>query len=455
MPDLPGQVPANGDGACAAAAGGNVADSKNGSTLPSEQKEVFKPKPVKWWQHPNSEDGVPTTIRTEIYLYHIGDMNTVEGTLYIEVHVQMNWVDPRLVWWDGEAGDLPENIWTPHFRIRQEKEVVSDVMELRRLDAYAAEGECKPFEVTKKTCFSGKIYNRITHLHLFPFDFDTVVITMDGGYCVAGINGPPNRSLKNSHRNVINHWGDEPAVCIRYNDAFMGEWTALAGQVDYIELDNSYDLLQVSISLSRSPKYHLNTVVVPLVLLSVFNILGHAMPVKELPDRLTYQGTLVVAVMALLFVVTDDLPTITERTIIDKLINGNLGLMALSGVQCVVEDRVHLHNTDNGGGDDTSTFPDWYAYLVMVIYTLIYVILYGKLLLSGKLAQNRNRKKLIKQAGLYEDNPKLIPGKAYKKQEDLANSLSLTDHVKKINENPEEYGVPGWLKRFKPQQVPG
>jgi len=215
--------------------------------------------------------------------------------------------------------------------------------------------------------------------------------------------------------------------------------------VDYTDLGNGYDLLRVSISLSRSPTYHLNTVVVPLVLLSVFNILGHAMPVKELPDRLTYQGTLVVAVMALLFVVSDDLPTTTKRTVIDKLINGNLGLMALSGVQCVVEDRVHMHNTENGG-DETSTFPDWYAYVVMAIYTLIYVVLYGVLLLRGYWAQSKNRKGLKKKTGVYQYNEKLIPGTAVAK--DPTKSLTLTEHVKKINTDPSEYEVPKWLKRI-------
>merc|ERR1719410_908274 len=109
---------------------------------------------VKWSHHPNSITGKPTIVKTSLYLYHVGEVNTKEGTVYIEVHLQTNWIDPRLACWDGEA-ELPDNIWTPHARVREQKEVNYDVLELRRLDVYSAEGECEQFEITKVTCFRG------------------------------------------------------------------------------------------------------------------------------------------------------------------------------------------------------------------------------------------------------------------------------------------------------------
>jgi len=195
-------------------------------------------------------------------------------------------------------------------------------------------------------------------------------------------------------------------------------------------------------------------VVGPLALLSLFNILGHALPVMELPDRLTYQGTLLVAVMALLFLVHDDLPDTTKVTIVDKLINWNLTLMAVSGVQCVVEDAIHRGNADDGGGDDTSTFPDWYAWLIMGIYFLIYAVIYGVLLLKGVLARKNNIQEVLKKAGKFEKNPKLIPGMAWADRLKRKEKCSLLDHIKKIEKDPGEYTVPGWLRRGRmPQKV--
>jgi hypothetical protein len=115
----------------------------------------------------------PTLVYATFVLDQLGDIDTARCVVYVRMTLTMYWHDPRLKHYHKLGSPLPETLWGPNPRVKEE--ILGNfevrVLEFTRMQEPEHEGD-----IYMVVSYGGTITNPMD-LHLFPFDYDDIEIT--------------------------------------------------------------------------------------------------------------------------------------------------------------------------------------------------------------------------------------------------------------------------------------
>ena len=137
-----------------------------------EQDKCCGLDPVDWsdddprWGNPPT-NGSPTVVRAEFLTGQLQDLDTVRGTIYIQIGVFCYWKDHRLAG-RSRMDPLPHRLWSPRLTVSE-----SFVDFERKTSEFALTIGTVDGHLYTLTCYEGTIKNPMD-LRLFPLDVDTL-----------------------------------------------------------------------------------------------------------------------------------------------------------------------------------------------------------------------------------------------------------------------------------------
>lgn len=261
----------------------------------------------------------------------IAEVSTANQTSYMKAFIVLYWTDPRMAGWEGDH--LPDELWGPFVVVRNalKNEMSVDDHEFQLIDR--SKGRMKRFILCEGTV--------VNHLDLkeFPFDFNSVDIefgsvshwrTKDGSKS-GSVVGTPSYYLCEV-RNPAE--GERIGI---YWDGHIPEWQLHGASFNLHRHSDKAGFVQsqlkLSFQVSRSVKFYVAKILVPLYLLIINLATIFFLPVDDLSSRSANSMTGFLAAFAFLFVVGESLPKVDFLTRIDKVIMASLGTITAVGLE--------------------------------------------------------------------------------------------------------------------------
>lgn len=284
------------------------------------------------WEEAPKVGGKPVDVSYRIGVERVAEVNTVASSAFIRVAVTYYWTDPRLVGWEGP---LPDSLWGPTLVLR------NDTDSLNVFDEVFALIDDKG-RIKRGTVYQGTMSNPMDLLG-FPFDADAIELefqctshwkSKDGKLENMDVIG---RSLSLRPVTDANEGANPRDPFCRLESKrveYVYEWDLL-GYSHQLEVCNQVtgvqsDEIKFSIHISRKTGFYWYRVILPLFSIALSSICVYGIPPDDLPDRITYASAMVIASIAMQYVVTELLPKVDDLTLIDKVVLSNLVLNLVS-----------------------------------------------------------------------------------------------------------------------------
>jgi hypothetical protein len=418
--------------------GPNRSERENSTACGSE--EPLPASSEEWALPPTWRSGVPTTVSCRVMLDKVMNVDTVHSTVEVNLLVWLTWVDPRLAALDKNAL-LPENLWTPHLTLHEAKsnDFQVDMCELHRIDNMSKSAQ--PGSMMKLTYYSGLVYNTMDHLENFPFDCDSLGLTlMASKRMLGGGDHSVDVNLKRDYRLVMD--AADRSV-FQAEQCGMHDWDAVAFQADYVNLNHCQDVIRLTVHMSRNSSSYVHSIVCPLVMITLLNFFGFVQPVTDIGDRLSHIVALFLSALALLLVVGAELPKTKTMTIMDKLILVTMTLLMATSVHAIVE--YELVEREYVLEEQMPTYLQ-----VMALYSGIFLLIVAAILGPKWLKQKRQVKRWLdaSEPAAQKGRLPLILGHAFESIEvprtAPEGAPTFSEHVEKIKRDPRS-GWPEWM----------
>jgi hypothetical protein len=285
----------------------------------------------------NAEDpskSSPTLVQTMCVLDQLGDIDTARCVAYVRLQLTMYWSDSRLKEHHTVGEILPESLWAPNPRVKEE--IVGE-FEVSCLEFVRMVEDDYNGDVYRVVSYGGTITNPMD-LHLFPFDYDDIELTfIANSYCLRTGDDTMNAAWKTDYRLTFQ---SPPAFTytpvFRVADQFQVQgFSLISVNISYINVTKAQDQVYLQLNVSRNSQYYFYKVLVPLLLIMCLNFGAFALPVDSLNDRLQFAVGLFLSAFALMYVISEDMPKTEYQTPIDMIILVSTLILALTGVHAV------------------------------------------------------------------------------------------------------------------------
>ena len=223
------------------------------------------------------------------------DFNEVEETLTLTAFLPLSWTDETLKWDPALFGNLThisvpqDKIWKPYINLQ------NSVVKLGELGTPSLQVNVehtgrvvwKPVEVFTVLC-SVDVYK-------FPFDTQTCYLDFEpSGYKLSEIQ-------MTASVNVVNFREYEG------NSGWTVVWSKIVAKTEH---SDTYAIC--SITLKRKPLYFLMNIFLPIMLLSILNMLVFVLPVES-GERASFVVTVFLSLAVFLTIVSGKLPENSEK----------------------------------------------------------------------------------------------------------------------------------------------
>jgi hypothetical protein len=268
-------------------------------------------------------DGEPVEVRVKFGIANLWGIKTVDQTCSIKLFVDLYWTDPSMI--GADPKHIPDYIWRPDGYI---------------YNAIGGGEKCRSHDLILSDPAAGLLLcplefevllSNPMDLRAFPFDSDAVEMI-----------------FLQSEDSTADDWvlvpDDAPvdncAKCF-FDIAALGEFHLKGFSVDcYNQMGGNgipYAHAALSLHLVREPDYYLWKIVLPIFLTTGICFSSMAFEIASLNDRINTSATMFLTTMALLFVVSTDLPKTTFLTKIDVYLNMSMLVqLAVLFEACVV-----------------------------------------------------------------------------------------------------------------------
>ena len=246
--------------------------------------------------------GQPVQVRVKFGIGLLSSIDTVNQTCVIKTFIDLYWNDPSMV--GGDPKHVPSYIWKPDGYIHN---VIGGGEKCREHDLVLADPEtglmlcALEFEVTLSNPMD---------LRAFPFDSDNVQLTFlqsEGSSAADWVCVP--------HEDI-----DTSVKCFFDIDA-LGEFDLKGYSLDfYTSLGGNgvhYTHVDLHLHLVRRPVYYLWKITLPILLTTILSFSSLLFDRDEIADRINTSATMFLTTMALLFVISTDLPKTSFLTNVD------------------------------------------------------------------------------------------------------------------------------------------
>ena len=292
---------------------------------------------------PKGEGGGPVQVHVKFGIALLSSINTVDQTCAIKLFIDLYWIDPSMI--GADPGHIPSYVWRPDGYISNaigggEKSRTHELIlsqPARGLLLCPLEFECT--------------LSNPMDLRAFPFDSDAVEL-----------------NFLQSEDSSAEEWeivpDHEGGVAVSTKCFFdidsLGEFELKGFSIEtYNRMGGNgvpYARCRLHLHLVREPDYYLWKIVMPIFLTTTICFSSMLFANTALADRINTSATMFLTTMALLFVVSTDLPKTTFLTKIDVYLNTSM--MVQLGVlfeSCVVSGAL-----SSGGADSTAENDDVY-----------------------------------------------------------------------------------------------
>jgi hypothetical protein len=334
----PAHVPAGGSSIHTAGGGSSFGQAL--APAPSFEQPSFGQLPeIPWHLAPlahedNASLSRPTIVWATFVLDQLGDIDTARCVVYVRMTMTMYWHDPRLKRHHKLGSPLPETLWAPNPRVKEE--ILGDfevrVLEFTRMREDEHEGD-----VYMVVSYGGTITNPMD-LHLFPFDYDDIEITFLANSCQLR-DGTSNVAFKTDYRLLFK---TPPAFegmgvpSFRASEQFQVQGFSLVSvSAQYQAKMKAQDQIYIQLNVRRNSAYYFYKVIIPMLLIMILNTGAFAMNVHALNDRLQYSVSLFLSAFALMYVIAPDVPKTSYQTPIDRFILVTVVVLAFTGMHAV------------------------------------------------------------------------------------------------------------------------
>jgi hypothetical protein len=304
----------------------------------------------------------PTIVGVGFFVNDIRGIDPVRDEFQFRGYVRALWCDPRYAF-DPEAAGQQEFVFTGD---RAEKE-------LKRMwvaSGYPVNkvGEISSSERVLRIRHDGTVEQTInvslplaTHFDLrrFPLDRQTLELQLESYLW--------NRDqLQFVHDETISGFSDGIS---------MPEWNieAVSGHLSEIAVmrsDTPFSRYILEIEIARKPGFYLWKVFLPLVVIVALSWSVFWMTDERFSGRSRISATGVLTIVAYQFVFAENLPRVGYLTLLDQIMIGSFGLLAVTVLESLLVDRANKHDPAKAIRIDRTSrwfFPTVYAAMLAAI----------------------------------------------------------------------------------------
>jgi hypothetical protein len=309
---------------------------------------------------PKRADGGPVQVRVKFGIALLCGINTVDQTCCIKLFIDLYWIDPSMI--GADPGHIPSYVWRPDGYVyntigngeksRHHELILSDPS--RGLLLCPLE-----FEV---------LLSNPMDLRAFPFDSDAVELI----FIQSEDSSSDDWEIVPDHEDGV----AKSAKCF-FDIESLGEFELKGFSIDcYNQMGGNgipYAHAALNLHLVREPDYYLWKIVMPIFLTTAICFSSLLFANDALADRINTSATMFLTTMALLFVVSTDLPKTTFLTKIDVYLNTSM--MVQLGVlfeSCVVSGSLSSGGVESAASDAATydAIDDWALRLGAIGYVL-------------------------------------------------------------------------------------
>jgi len=307
----------------------------------------------------------PTIVGVGFFVSDIRGIDPVRDEFQFRGHVRSVWCDPRLAF-DPAIADHEELVFTG-------KQVEAELRHMWFASGYPVNKTAEPniSEHVLRIRHDGTVEQSINislplattyDLHRFPFDRQILALQVESYLW---------------HRDQLRLVHDE--TISGFNDGInIPEWTirAVHGHVTDVAVmrsDARFSRYTLEIEIDRKPGFYLWKVFLPLIVIVSLSWSVFWMTDERFSARSRISATGVLTIVAYQFVFAESLPRVGYLTLLDQVMIGSFGLLAVTVLESLFVDRANREDPANAIRiDETSRwlFPTVYALMLAAIAML-------------------------------------------------------------------------------------
>ena len=307
----------------------------------------------------------PTIVGVGFFVNAIRGIDPVRDEFLFRGYVQALWCDPRLAF-DPAVKGQQELVFTGD-------RVDEEFKRMWFVSGYPVNkvGELSFSERVLRIRHDGTVKQSInisvplaTHYDLrrFPFDRQTLELQMESYLW-------DRDQLQLIHDETISGFSDELS---------MPEWNieAVNGQVSEVAVmrsDKPFSRYILEVEISRKPGFYLWKVFLPLIVIVALSWSIFWMTDERFSARSRISATGVLTVVAYQFVFAESLPRVGYLTLLDQVMIGSFGLLAVTVLESLLVDRANKHDPAKAIRIDRTSrwlFPAVYVVMLAAILLL-------------------------------------------------------------------------------------
>jgi len=307
----------------------------------------------------------PTIVGVGFIVNDIRGIDPVRDEFQFRGHVQLLWCDPRLAF-DPQIEGRKE-------RIFKGDQVEKQVEQMWLASGYPVNkvGEPDFSERVLRIRYDGTVEQSInvsvplaTHYDLrrFPLDHQTLVLQVESYLW-------DHDRLRFVHDETISGFGDGIS---------LPEWdiVGVKGHVDdtpVMRSDTPFSRYTLEIEISRKPGFYVWKVFLPLIVIVALSWSVFWMTDERFAGRSRVSSTGVLTIVAYQFVFAADLPRVGYLTLLDFVMIGSFGLLAVTVLQSLLVDHANRQDPARATRIDQTSrwlFPAVYALMLATIALL-------------------------------------------------------------------------------------
>ncbi|KAI8893929.1 neurotransmitter-gated ion-channel ligand binding domain-containing protein [Globomyces pollinis-pini] len=262
----------------------------------------------------------PTVVKVQYQINRIANINPITNGYEMDIILKLQWNDDRLKYdedFKNEALSLNEQlIWTP------------DVYFFNQLGKMDSLDSILMIQRDGQVSWSRRLimnFGLPFKLNTFPFDTQSLPIKIVSyGY---------NQDLMQlQYFDTIDGGSNFPLIRDTFQSALwkLDTVETKRDQILYRQGTKPFDMLTLTIQISRIATTYLMKYVIPLYFIGLCSSIGYWIDVTALPTRGGFAVSLLLSTVTLNFVMTSDLPKVAYATALDMFITTIFGFVFIS-----------------------------------------------------------------------------------------------------------------------------
>ncbi|XP_061170148.1 neuronal acetylcholine receptor subunit alpha-6-like [Saccostrea echinata] len=281
---------------------------------------------------PVQNSSLPVTVEISLVLQSMYDVEEKHQTLYSSVGIELTWVDEFVSWNSTHFNNVDtiivplKSIWRPDICIEND----------------LSDNKCLSAESVVQVSSEGQINWRLTKELRTGCEIDITKYPFDRQTCEIRVG-----TLYSTDQQIRFRTKQVSTTSYRFKES--GEWKLMGEnfeRVQYTYAQKKFTYVKVKYDLERLASFHVNTMIIPLIILSCLNLACYCIPF-DCGEKVSASIEVFLAFAFVLIAINDEIPT-TSRHIFTfgLLMSSHLIFSALSVIINTFLSYLYHHNSD-------------------------------------------------------------------------------------------------------------